>query len=547
VQLQTERRQEQRKRRDEIADCEELLFGEAQTSDRKVLNKLAEKLHDYLNELPVLGFNSGKYDLNAVIEFLFPYLIETQPVKFTVKRNSNHMCLKTNFLKFLDITNYLAPGFSYDQFLKAYECEKTKGFFPYEWIDSLDKLEETSLPPHTAFYSSLKNQNITEQEYQYCQRVWENKEMSTFKDFLVWYNNLDVVPFLEAVEKMSAFWQERKIDMFKDGISVPGLTLKYLFSFLDEQTYFSLFDEANSYLYHLIKDNNTGGPSIIFHRYHETGKTKIREAEEGQDAKLCQKIVGYDANALYLLAIMQNMPTGSYTRRLAENKFKPKGSIKMAIEWLEWVAYKERIHIRHQLNNTEKRIGDRKLPVDGFHAQTQTVYQFHGCYWHGHDCALNRGKDFNEKRKKPMAELREETKANTECIRSKRYNVVEMYECEWRDMRRTNRKLQWFVATEVRRTLDRVKIMSAERILREVRNERLFGCVEVDIRAPDHLKEKFSEMCPIFKNTNISRDDIGDFMKAYAEEHNIMAQPRRSLIGSMKGEKVLLATPLLKW
>ena len=54
-------------------------------------------------------------------------------------------------------------------------------------------------------------------------------------------------------------------------------------------------------------------------------------------------------------------------------------------------------------------------------------------------------------------------------------------------------------------------------------------------------------MCPIFKNTNISRDDIGDFMKAYAEEHNIMAQPRRSLIESMKGEKILLATPLLKW
>ena len=47
------------------------------------------------------------------------------------------MCLKTEYLKFLDITNYLAPGFSYDQFLKAYECEQTKGFFPYEWIDSL--------------------------------------------------------------------------------------------------------------------------------------------------------------------------------------------------------------------------------------------------------------------------------------------------------------------------------------------------------------------------------------------------------------------------
>ena len=51
---------------------------------------------------------------------------------------------------------------------------------------------------------------------------------------------------------MSQFWQERKIDMFKDGISVPGLTLKYLFSLLGNQTYFSLFDQVNSDLYHLI-------------------------------------------------------------------------------------------------------------------------------------------------------------------------------------------------------------------------------------------------------------------------------------------------------
>ena len=155
------------------------------------------------------------------------------------------------------------------------------------------------------------------------------------------------------------------------------------------------------------------------------------------------------------------------------------------------MAHKEGIHIRHQLNNTEKRIGGRKLPVDGLNAQTQSVYQFHGCYWHGHDCALNRGKGFNEKRNKPMSELLEETRTNTEYIHSKGYRVVEMWECEWRQMKRTNRELQRFIATEVRRTLDTIKIMSPERILSEARNERLFGCVEVDIRVPDHLKEKF--------------------------------------------------------
>lgn len=36
-------------------------------------------------------------------------------------------------------------------------------------------------------------------------------------------------------------------------------------------------------------------------------------------------------------------------------------------------------------------------------------------------------------------------------------------------------------------------------------------------------------------------------MKAFAEKQKIMSRPRRSLIGSYFGEKILLATPLIKW
>ena len=80
-----------------------------------------------MKELPVVGFNSGKYDLNAAKQFIIQYLVHSEAVLFTIKRMNNTMCLKTEHLKFLDITNYLAPGFSYDQFLKAYECSQTKG------------------------------------------------------------------------------------------------------------------------------------------------------------------------------------------------------------------------------------------------------------------------------------------------------------------------------------------------------------------------------------------------------------------------------------
>ena len=99
-------------------------------------------------------FKKCIYDcyMNAVKEFLFPVLVQNEEVQFTIKRNKNFMCLKTDHLRFLDVTNFLAPGFSYAKFLKAYECPQTKGFFPYEWMDSLDKLDHPSLPPHDAFY-----------------------------------------------------------------------------------------------------------------------------------------------------------------------------------------------------------------------------------------------------------------------------------------------------------------------------------------------------------------------------------------------------------
>ena len=54
-----------------------------------------------------------------------------------------------------------------------------------------------------------------------------------------------------------------------------------------------------------------GGPSIIFHRYHGAGKTKIREKEvkdQGKQAKTSQKIVGYDANAIFLWQSCKTSP-----------------------------------------------------------------------------------------------------------------------------------------------------------------------------------------------------------------------------------------------
>jgi hypothetical protein len=69
--------------------------------------------------------------------------------------------------------------------------------------------------------------------------------------------------------------------------------------------------------------------------------------------------------------------------------------------------------------------------------------------------------------------------------------------------------------------------MTEETILRAVMEDRMFGALEEDLEVPDPLKGKFAEMPPVFKNTHVSREDIGDHMKTYAEERGIMNQKRK--------------------
>ena len=303
-------------------DDEEVDMGNTKTNPYKTL---IGQLLGWLHQLLVIGFNSGKYDLNVVTQFFVPYLMKLSKqddndedideedddddveTRVVIKRQNTFMCFTTKKLKFLDITSYLAPGFIYDKYLKAYGCELQKGHFPYEYMDGIGKLEDRALPPREAFYSRLKNENISDNDYARCQTVWHDNRMKSMRDFLVWYNNRDVVPFLEALDKQFAFYKQQNIDMFKDGVSVPGLTLLYLFNELPSNTFFMVFNQTNSDL-HLL-DNIVGGPAIIFHRYHENDVTKIRGEET------CRSIVWYAANALYLWALMQDMPTGWYTRR----------------------------------------------------------------------------------------------------------------------------------------------------------------------------------------------------------------------------------------
>ena len=57
-----------------------------------------------------------------------------------------------------------------------------------------------------------------------CWKAWNVQGMRTFGDYVRFYNDRDVIGFVEAVEKIISNERDNGLDIFKESISLPGLT-----------------------------------------------------------------------------------------------------------------------------------------------------------------------------------------------------------------------------------------------------------------------------------------------------------------------------------
>ena len=200
-------------------------------------------------------------------------------------------------------------------------------------------MQNPELPPYDAFYSKLRSCNPLEtkykdyvnllksglttkqavikmklskppptgiENYHYLQQIWKQEQMSSFNDFLRWYNKKDVVPTLEAMQKLIAFHHDEDIDMLKLGCTLPNLANTCLHKSTDGKFY--PFTEGDKRLLEKIREDVVGGPSIVFTRKAVVDETFIRKS-----TNICKSIVGIDASQLYPYSMCQPMPTGLYT------------------------------------------------------------------------------------------------------------------------------------------------------------------------------------------------------------------------------------------
>ena len=324
----------------EEAEEKDLSTQILQMQENQIID-LQERFERYCNVSPVFGFNSPKYDINLINSYLLPNLVNERDIEPTVIQKANQfVSFMFGDIQLLDIMNLLGGATSLVSFLKAYKTKETKGFFPYEWFNCPEKMNNKELPLFDSFFSILRNSNplekgyndfqnfvnsglTTEQEvtklrmdripptgaenYSCLQSVWKNNNMHYFSDFLKWYNNKDVVPTLEAMQKMIKFYHNKGIDMQKLGCTLPNLANFCLHKSTDSKFY--PFTESDRDLLEKIREDIAGGPSFVFTRKAVVDETFIRKT-----SNLWKSIVVIDASQVYPYSMSQPMPTGLYTR-----------------------------------------------------------------------------------------------------------------------------------------------------------------------------------------------------------------------------------------
>ena len=69
---------------------------------------------------------------------------------------------------------------------------------------------------------------LTELEWQNCNQNFEEEGMKTFADWLKYYNNQDVAPRLQTLEKMVDFYMGKGIDILKNAVRIPDVSYNYI-------------------------------------------------------------------------------------------------------------------------------------------------------------------------------------------------------------------------------------------------------------------------------------------------------------------------------
>ena len=202
------------------------------------------------------------------------------------------------------------PRDAFNNLLKYFTPEhaeilKQKGFYPYEYMDNVERFKENKPPPRKAFYSKLSGRGITKTDYKHVWNVWNTFNMKTLKEYHELYNITDVLLLADVFEN----FRDLCLKIYKlDPVyyfTAPGLAWDACLKITDIQL--ELLSDVNMLL--MFEKGIRGGISIISNRYGEANNKYMKKFNK---KKLNKFLMYLDANNLYGWAMSQKLPTHGF-------------------------------------------------------------------------------------------------------------------------------------------------------------------------------------------------------------------------------------------
>ena len=177
--------------------------------------------------------------------------------------------------------------------------------YPYDYMDSFEKFNQTELPAKEHFYSILNDQHITNDEYDHAKKVWKMFKLKNMGEYHDLYLGSDVLLLTDVSENFrKTCLQYYKLDPCHYFTS-PGLSWDAML----KMTNIKLELMTDIDMFQFIEKGMHGGVSYIVNRYGNANNKYMKEYDE----KVPSKYIMYlDANNLYGWAMSQCLPTGKF-------------------------------------------------------------------------------------------------------------------------------------------------------------------------------------------------------------------------------------------
>ena len=181
-----------------------------------------------------------------------------------------------------------------------------KGVYPYEYMDTLERLKETKLPPKEAFYPKLNNEDISDEDYAHAQKVWRMFKMEHFQDYHNLYNKTDVLLLADVFESFRNICiKNYKLDP-AHYYTAPGLAWDACLKTTGVKL--ELLSDIDMLL--MVEKGIRGGVSMISNRYGKANKKYM--GDKFNPSEPSKYLTYLDANNLYGAAMSKKLPTHGF-------------------------------------------------------------------------------------------------------------------------------------------------------------------------------------------------------------------------------------------